>query len=148
MGRCPYKGDHRLYEDYYCSQVGHGLPVFVGGQTMRGRGLGNLLGGLARSVVPLLKKGGKTLLREGAKTGLQLAQDVLSGQNLKSAAKQRAQQAGKRLLNQAVNHVTGNIAAPPGEPFRKRIKTTTRSSRGQKKKSKRTRRQAFADIFG
>ena len=58
---------------------------------MRGRGLGSLLSGLVRSAVPLLKSGGKALLKEGAKTGMQLAQYVLSGQNLKSAAKQRAQ---------------------------------------------------------
>ena len=57
---------------------------------MRGRGLGSLLSGLVRSAVPSLKSGGKALLKEGAKTGMQLAQYVLSGQNLKSAAKQRA----------------------------------------------------------
>ena len=62
---------------------------------MRGRGLGSLLSGLVRSAVPLLKSGGKALLKEGAKTGMQLAQYVLSGQNLKSASKQRAQKAGK-----------------------------------------------------
>ena len=57
---------------------------------MRGRGLGSLLSGLVRSAVASLKSGGKALLKEGAKTGMQLAQYVLSGQNLKSAAKQRA----------------------------------------------------------
>ena len=58
-----------------------------------------------RSAVPRLKSGGKYLLKEGAKTGMHLAQDVLSGQNLKSAAKQRAQEAGKRLFYQAVGRV-------------------------------------------
>ena len=70
VGRCHYKHDGRLYEDYYRTQVGHGLPVFIGGKSTRGRGLGNLLGGLFRSVVLLLKSGGKALLKEGAKTGM------------------------------------------------------------------------------
>ena len=70
VGHCHYKHDGRLYEDYYQTQVGHGLPVFIGGKSTRGRGLGNLLGGLFRSVVPLLKSGGKALLKEGAKTGM------------------------------------------------------------------------------
>ena len=102
----PYVGNSKVYEDYYCSQVGHGLPVFMGGRTMRGRGLGSLLGGIGRTLIPLLKSGGKALLKEGARTGMQVAQDVLSGQNLKSAMKQRAKQAGKRLFHQAVGRVT------------------------------------------
>ena len=124
MERYPYQCNRRLYEDYYQKQVGHGLPVFIGGTSLRGRGLGSLLSGLVRSAVPLLKSGGKVLLKEGAKTGMQLAQDVLSGQNLKSATKQRAQEAGKRLFHQAVGRVLrGGAAAPPGEPARKRIKS-------------------------
>ena len=70
VGRCHYKHDRRLYEDYYRTQVGYGLPVFTGGKSTRGRRTGNLLGGLFRSVVPLLKSGGKALLKEGAKTGM------------------------------------------------------------------------------
>ena len=84
MGRYPYQCNRRLCEEYYQKQVGHGLPVFVGGTAMRGRG--SLLSGLVFSAVPRLKSGGKSLLKEGAKTGMHLAQDVLSGQNLKSAA--------------------------------------------------------------
>ena len=70
VGRCHCKHDGRLYEDYYRTQVGHSLPVFIGGKSMRGRGRGNLLGGLFRPVVPVLKSGGKALLKEGAKTGM------------------------------------------------------------------------------
>ena len=98
VARCSYQCNGRLYDDHYQAQVGHGLPVFVGAHLMRGRVLGSLLGGLIRSAVPLLKSGGKALLQEGAKTGEQLAGDVLSGQSFKSAAKQRAQEAEKRLF--------------------------------------------------
>ena len=116
VGRCHYKHDGRLYEDYYRTQVGHGLPVFIGGKSMRGLRLGYLLGGLFRSVVLLLKSGGKALLKEGAKSGMQLAQDVLFGQSLKTAAKRKAQEAGKRLFHQAVGKVTGAAAPTENRP--------------------------------
>ena len=140
----PYIGNSKAYEDYYCTQAGHGLPVFVGGRNMRGRGLGSLLGGLGRSLIPLLKSGGKALFKQGAQTGMQVVQDVLSGQNIKSAMKQRARQAGKRLFDQAIGQVTGR-AAPPGQPARKRIKSSLPKRNRQKSKRK---SQGPADIFG
>lgn len=141
----PYVGNGKTYENYYCSQVGHGLPVFIGGRNIRGRGLGSLLGGIGRSLIPLLKSGGKALLKEGARTGMQLAHDVLSGQNVKSAMKQRAKQAGKRLFDQAVGQVTGR-SAPPGQPARKRIKSSASRRTTQKRSTSKRRRQP-ADIF-
>ena len=142
----PFVGNSRAYEDYYCSQAGHGLPVFIGGRNIRGRGLGSPLRGIGRSLIPLLKSGGKALLREGARTGMRVAQDVLSGQNIKSAMKQRARQAGKRLFNQAVGQVAGRTA-PPGQPTRKRIKSSTSRRTSLKTSANRKRRQP-ADIFG
>lgn len=142
----PYVGNGKAYENYYCSQVGHGLPVFIGGRNIRGRGLGSLLGGIGRSLIPLLKSGGKALLKEGARTGMQVAHDVLSGQNVKSAMKQRAKQAGKRLFDQAVGQVTGR-PAPPGQPARKRIKSSASRRTTQKRSTSKKRRQP-ADIFG
>ena len=121
MGRQrAYESCPKLYEDYYTNQVGHGLPVFVGGRSFRGHGLGSLLAGIGLAVVPLLKSGGKVLLKEGARTGLQVAQDVLSGHRFDTALKQRSHQAGKRLLNQAT-----------GGGSRKRIKTKHTRSRKQ-----------------
>ena len=79
--KTPYRPNPALYDAYYTTQVGHGLPVYVGG--LRGRGLGSILGGLLRTAVPLLKRGGKALLKEGIRSGLGVAQDVLSGQNIK-----------------------------------------------------------------
>ena len=142
----PYVGNSKAYEDYYCSQAGHGLPVFIGGRNIRGRGLGSLLGGIGRSLIPLLKSGGKALLKEGARTGMQVAHDVLSGQSVKSAMKQRAKQAGKRLFDQAVGQVVGR-SAPPGQSARKRIKSSASRRTTQKTFTSRRRRQP-ADIFG
>ena len=147
--RYPYQSCPKLYEDYYVNQVGHGLPVFVGGggrRLYRGHGFGSLLAGIGRAVVPLLKKGGKALLKEGARTGLRVAQDVMSGQRLGSALKQRARQSGKRLLTQ--------VLSPSPSRRQKRIKTK-RTAQGKQSGRQRRRRQQqpkkqqrMTDIFG
>ena len=132
--RVKYVPNQQLYHEFY-NQTGYGLPVFIGG--MRGRGLGSVLSGLFRSAIPLLKKSGKAILREGLSTGLRVAQDVASGKNLKSAVKRRAKGAGERLLKKAVRQFD-DTPRPPGIPV-KRI---------QNRKRKRQRSQSSKDIFG
>ena len=147
--RYPYQSCPKLYEDYYVNQVGHGLPVFVGGggrRSYRGHGFGSLLAGIGRAVVPLLKKGGKALLKEGARTGLRVAQDVMSGQRLGSALKQRARQSGKRLLTQVLS------SPSPSPRKQKRIKTK-RTAQGkqsgrQRRRQQPKKKQRMIDIFG
>ena len=144
--QCTYQSCPRLYEDYYSNQVGHGLPVFVGGRSIRGHGLGSLLAGIGRAVVPLLKRGGKALLKEGARTGLQVAQDVVSGRRFDTALKQRSRQAGKRLLNQATGGGGG------GGAKRRRIKTSRgrggKQTGPRKTKQQHQKRRQRPDIFG
>lgn len=84
------------YENYYMNQVGSGMPIYVGSQGQRGHGLGNVLGGLFRSAAPILKRGLKT----AARSGLALVGDVLEGKNLKEAAKARAAQSIKQLVDE------------------------------------------------
>lgn len=145
LHRYPYQSSPKLYEDYYVNQVGHGLPVFVGGggRRYRGHGFGSLLAGIGRAVVPLLKKGGKALLKEGARTGLRVAQDVMSGQRLGSALKQRAGQSGKRLLKQ--------VLSPSPSRRQKRIKTKRTAQgkqSGRQRRRQQPKKQRVTDIFG
>ena len=85
--RVKYCRDAKAYENYYLSQVGHGMPYFVGARVQQGYGLGNLFSSVAKSVLPLVKKGAKTL-----------ASDVLHGKNAKQAAIDQARAAGSNLL--------------------------------------------------
>ena len=101
---------------------------------MRGRGIGSVLSGLFRTAVPLLKSGGKAILKEGAKTGLQVAQDLLAGKNFGTAIKRRGKGAGQRLVKKAIGQF--KPPAPPGEPAVKRIK-----------KRKAPKRKTKPDIF-
>ena len=71
------------------------MPVFRGSRHQRGRGLGNVIGGLFRRVVlSFLKKNKKALIKNVMKTGM--ADDVLEGQSLKSSVKNRLPQGIKR----------------------------------------------------
>ena len=135
--RIRYSPNSRIYDEYYSHQRGNGIPVYIGG--MRGGGLGNVLNGLFRAAVPLLKKGGKAVLREGVSSGLKVAQDVLSGKNLKSSLKRHAHASGKRLYNKAI----GEFTAPPGQPAHKRKRRSGIKLKKRGKKSK-----SFGDIFG
>ena len=147
------------YEEYYLQQAGSGLPVFAGVRSQRGHGL---LSGLARMVIPLIKQGGKTLIKEGVRTGAHILGDVMSGQNLQTAARQRVKQGGQRLLQRAAQSVLGAgkrtaaaaaaAAAPPGMPATAtRIKRPMSKPNRQSAKRRRTgrtiRKQTSTDIF-
>ena len=145
----------KLYEDFYCNQGGHGLPVFIGGRNQGGYGIGSFFNGLGRMVLPWLKTGGKALLKEGLNTGLQVANDALSGRNVGESFREHSKEAGKRLLQGAVNHISQSgtglrkrRAAPPGQPRSKRIKTAHRRGTVHKKtQRKNNQHRKHFDIF-
>ena len=125
------------YDDYYAQQVGGALPYFAGARVQRGHGFGSLFGGLLRSVAPLIKRGALALGNRALKTGAQIAGDILSGENIRTAAKRRTKTAGRDLLQSL-------LATPPG----KRVKRAapSRQRRPVKRAAKR-RRIAESDVF-
>ena len=129
--RIPYRADPALYNDYFKNQVGHGMPVYIG----RG-GLGNVLSGLFRSVVPLIKRGGRALLKEGVRTAVQVGSDVIDGKNIKTALKSRTAETGKRMLRDTIKNFeetdspSQSRQGPPGKRPRK-----SPIKRGRKSKS-------------
>ena len=86
-----YCSDAKLYDDYYVGQAGYGMPYFSGTQIQRGHGLGNILSGIMRAAMPLVKGGVKALGKQGLQTGMQIAGDVLSGKKTKQAVKKMSQ---------------------------------------------------------
>ena len=94
------------YDDYYAQQVGGALPYFAGARVQRGHGIGSLFGGLLRSVAPLIKRGALALGNRALKTGAQIAGDILSGENIRTAAKRRTKTAGRDLLQSL--HIAGS----------------------------------------
>lgn len=134
MRKVPYRCDTAAYDRYYCNQIGNGLSVFSGAPVQRGAGLGNILGGIGRAIIPLLKSGGKALLRQGLNTGFSVARDVLTGKNIKRSVKRRAKEAAGNLLDNA----STSLLTP--------IKRNTKRPKAQKRGIKKRRRNN--DIFG
>jgi hypothetical protein len=77
------------YEDYYLNQSGNGMSVFQGARMQRGHGLGSFLSGLFRNAWPLIRNGAKAFGKQFLRTGLQIANDVVEGQELKESSKRR-----------------------------------------------------------
>ena len=82
--------NHTFYEQYYLDQAkqkGGNLPAFHGTRFQRGYGLGSIFRGLFRWAVPHLQEDAKMLGKKALQTGVDVAQDVLAGENLKTVTK-------------------------------------------------------------
>ena len=139
---------NRYYEDYYQRQVGGALSVFAGARVQRGHGLGSLFGSLLRSAALLIKRGAVALGKRALKTGLRVADNVMSGQTMKDSTKRRAKEAGTDFINSLL----GGAGSPPGVRASnarrtRRIKRKTPTPSGSLSK-KRRRRKKHGDIFG
>jgi hypothetical protein len=95
--------DFSRYYDYYTAQAqGNGVVVsyrFNRGQ--RGEGLGSLLSGVFRSVLPYISNGAKTLGSEILEAGLGLFRDHLKGKNIKDSIDTRLKEASNNLSEKA-----------------------------------------------
>lgn len=87
-----------MYEDYYVSQSGSGMPYYQGSRGQRGHGLGSMLSGLFRSAMPMVKSGLAAVGRQALRTGAQIANDVADGQSLGNSAKRRINEGIKRFV--------------------------------------------------
>ena len=132
--RVRYCCDTAAYENYYLNQVGSGY--FSGPRTQTGFGLANIFSSIAKTVVPLLKSGAKAVGKQVLRGGVDFANDVFSGKNVKQAAIDRASAAGQQLVKQAQSKMSS------GTLFSRPAKKRKKPSRLQKRKHKRKR-----DIF-
>ena len=88
--------NHKFYEQYYVDQAkqkGGNLPAFHGARFQRGYGLGSIFKGLFRWAIPHLQQGAKVIGKKALQTGVNVAQDVLGGDNIKTAISKQAKQA-------------------------------------------------------
>ena len=133
----PYCCDGHAHEEYYVQQAGGGLPVFAGARVQQGHGIGNVLGGLIRMAIPLLKSGVGALKREAVKAGVGLAGNLL-----------------KKATSATLKRVAPS-SSPAGHKGIKRQRTETKAipsvtSAGRRKKNKKNRsliKNHHRDIF-
>lgn len=137
----------RQYGGYVQAGKGGDFPVFRGSRMQRGYGLGSILSGMFRTAIPFLKSGAKALGKQALKTGVSIGQDVLNGQNLKTAARRRGLESIRNATGKAEGRSTRKKktkrpAAKKGIKRKASGKPTT-SSRGRTVK----RRRRSPDIF-
>jgi hypothetical protein len=111
---------------YYLAQAGGGFNQFYAGSAyqrgygQKGYGLGSWLGGLFRSVLPLLKSGALTVGREAARAGSHVLADVAVGDNFKESLSKHGKAAVGNLKRKAEGAMQGSGAIkrrrPPPKP--------------------------------
>ena len=123
----------KQYKEFYNQKGGGPIPVFRGSSYQKGYGIGSIIGGLFKSVLPVLKSTALPILKSGAKrlgktalkTGFNILNEGLDGKNLKQSAIRNLTQAGSDLLDSTLTKSTNQ---------RKRKKPT----KSKKNKRKRT----------
>lgn len=108
MELTPYVCNKKCYIQHYVNQSGSGLPYFSGSLVQEGYGLGNLLAGVARSVLPILgktlkpivKKTAKSLGRKVVKSGADFLQDVVIHKKpVKKSLRKRSSEAMNDIIH-------------------------------------------------
>jgi len=94
------KMEHDLLVRYYMDQAGSGIGEFYSGPIyQRGYGIGSFLGGLFKSVLPILKRGGLIVGKEVLKNGANFLNDVQNNVSPRTALKYRARETVDNLTN-------------------------------------------------
>ena len=131
-----------------------GITVFRGSpipHVQYWRGFGSLFKSMGRMVTPLIGKAVRYAGKTGLETGIGLLSDVLSGENVKTAAKRRASAAFQQAKQDILEEVKSTV-----KRRRKGPSTTTTPGKKRKKRKggqkggryRRRRRRTMADIFG
>ena len=124
-----------LYEEYYSRQNGGEIPVFAGRRFQRGHGLGSILGGFVRRLVlPFFQTNAKSMLKNAAKTGMEVADDVIEGRSFVDSVKKRVPAGIKRGVEDIV------FQSVPA----KRQREPTRRQQQQRRRRRQYRRDIFS----
>ena len=99
-------GNEKMWSQYYgdqATQYGGGFRAALPYQ--RGAGLGSFFRGIFRAILPVAKSVGKTVGRQALSTGVQIADDIVSGKTADEAFKTRGRQAASNLVKKAARKV-------------------------------------------
>lgn len=133
-------GEVELYTDYYLNQIGTGIGgVYTGPAYQKGYGIGSFLGGLFRSVFPLLKKGTKAIGSELLKSGVGLLSD-LTREDPDEALKKRGKEMIQNLSTRTSQHLFGSGYTYKGLMPRVRAQSTKKTQRRRKRNTVKKRK--------
>ncbi|GBO35042.1 hypothetical protein AVEN_102931-1 [Araneus ventricosus] len=103
--KVPYACCTTKFQEHYTNHKVSGNPYHEGVSFQKGYGLGGIFRRLSRATLPFLVKGRKALGKEALVTGTNVINDVVSGEDIKIAAKRRSKEAGKNLARKAIGQV-------------------------------------------
>lgn len=139
------------YEHYYSHQGGSGIGViYKGAAFQRGHGIGSFLGGLFRSVLPLLSRGAKVIGKEVLGAGVGLLSDLVSARPMEDSIKSRLKEASsnlKRKVDEKIDRI--NMSGSGYITKRKRLSSFSPCSAAKVKAIKKlaVSRANINDIF-
>ena len=122
---------------HFTRQIGGGF--YSGVKRQQGYGLGGLLAKLGRFVLPILKPVAKSIGKQAIQSGVQMAGDILDGQNPKQAFKQNLKQGTKQLFRKVVKRKS--------KPVKRKSKPVKRKRKSKKTISSKAKRSTKLDIF-
>lgn len=153
------------YLKYYVNQAGSGVGNFYSGPIyQRGYGVGSFLGGLFRSVLPLLKKGGLALGRELISCGTNVMDDIEQKVPIDVAVARQGLKSLSNLKRKVTNNMSGDgykvakraklpqsrksSRAVPNSRKKKSVKAKTKKKKNNTKTKNKKLINAVSDIFG
>ncbi|GFT05431.1 uncharacterized protein F54H12.2 [Trichonephila clavipes] len=112
----------------------------LGQSFQKGYGIGGWFKRLFRTALPFLTRGAKSVGKEVLKTGTQIVNDLLEGQNLEDTAKHRAKETRRKLAREAIKKADDMLGQGKKYKRKKRFSKHIIPSKVRKAKGR--------DIFG
>lgn len=138
---------------YYLNQAGHGSKdrdflLYRGSQFQKGSGLFSALGGLFRTLFPIIKSGAKAVGKEALKMGSNVLTDIAtSSATPKEAFKTRLKEAGTNLKRKAESKIDSMMGSGRNRsrknPKTRKIKRSPKNGKRQSKSRRAQRRDIF-----
>lgn len=136
------------YEHYYTHQAGSGIGViYKGAPFQRGHGIGAFLGGLFRSVLPLLSSGAKAIGREALNAGTGFLSDMISGRAVEDSVRNRFKEVTSNLKRKADTKIDNIMTGSGYKTKRHRLQSITSKKYSKKKGDSKINKNNSTDIF-
>lgn len=121
---------------YYLNQAGGGGAghYYAGSAYQKGYGIGSWLGGLFRTILPLLRSGATAVGKEAVRAGSHVLADVAGGESLRTSARKHIAQAGDNLSG-SLKRKADTMSGAGRIKRRKTVRQTHSAKGGRRRKT-------------
>ena len=118
----------------------------------KGHGVGSVLSKLFKSAIPYLKDSGKYLAKQGLKTAVRTATDIMDGDSPRTAFRKRMLETKDNILDQASKKIKSHFIPQPPKKRRSRpIKRKRLRGSGKRlkkiRKNKKKKKRCSKNLF-